>query len=144
MILKLLTGGIDLPKLAANVADLRAAIIHAAQKGRPHLGPTATVADVIYWLRCRIDALDNLVEDVETLRLKLERVGWEVERPETGYCSTLDGQFTLASEVNQLKASNAILHVSVEALTKQVEALTAAKLSEVKARKAPKKDAAKN
>lgn len=132
MILKLLTGGIDLPKLAANVADLRAAIIHAAQKGRPHLGPTATVADVIYWLRCRIDALENLIasralaEDVETLRLKLDR------RDREFHSRTM----VLSSDIAALRAT-------VADLAAKVEALTAAKLAEVKARKAPKKDAAK-
>ncbi|MFS0709879.1 hypothetical protein [Brevundimonas phoenicis] len=130
--MKLLTGGIDLPKLAANVADLRAAIIHAAQKGRPHLGPTATVADVIYWLRCRIDALENLIasralaEDVETLRLKLDR------RDREFHSRTM----VLSSDIAALRAT-------VAGLAAKVEALTAAKLAEVKARKAPKKDAAK-
>lgn len=147
MILKLLTGGIDLPKLAANVADLRAAIIHAAQKGRPHLGPTATVADVIYWLRCRIDALDNLVEsralaeDVETLRLKLERVTAEVE---DAY-SMLAGDLSLSDRLNGLASASAVanLATTVAGLSAKVEALSNTKLAEVKARKAPKKDAAK-
>ncbi|WP_128116617.1 hypothetical protein [Brevundimonas diminuta] len=122
--MKLLTGGIDLPKLAANVADLRAAIIHAAQKGRPHLGPTATVADVIYWLRCRIDALDNLVEsralaeDVETLRLKLER------RDDEFHSRTM----VLTREIQELTAT-------VAGLSAKVEALTAPKLSDVRSRK---------
>lgn len=170
MISKLLTGGIDLPELASDVAGIRTAIKDAAAKGRPHLGEGTTVAEVIYWLRCRIDKLDNgaeetnaaladhiakanermtsiervqsgntaqcqirmdglqdliasraLAEDVETLRLKLDR------REDEFHSRTM----ALSSEITSLTAT-------VAALSKQVETLTAAKLSEVKARKAQK------
>lgn len=140
MIYKLLTGGIDVPKLASDVAGIRSAIKDAASQGRPHLGEGSTVAEVIYWLRCRIDKLDNLIasralaQDVETLRLRLDRIAGEVVHPGEGYLVP-----TLATTVADLKISNANLSAQVASLSKQVEALTAAKLSEVKARKAPKK-----
>lgn len=123
-IFSLLTGGIDLPKLVSDVADTRSAIDKAATQGRPHLGPLATVADVIYWLRCRIDKLDNLVdsralkEDVETLRLKLER------RDDEFHSRTM----VLTREIQELTAT-------VAGLSAKVEALTAAKLSDVRSRK---------
>ncbi|MFZ4166505.1 hypothetical protein [Brevundimonas sp. NPDC058933] len=135
MILKLLTGGIDLPKLAQRVKDL----------DQNYEQTNAALGDHIAKANTRMTTIENVVssrafaEDVETLRLKLNRIGWEVERPEEGYCSTIEGKQTLGTEVAQLKASNAILHASVDALTKKVEALTAAKLGEVKARKAPAK-----
>jgi len=148
MILSLLTGGIDLPKLAADVADLRRAIVHAAQKGRPHLGPTATVADVIYWMRCRIDALENLVasrafaQDVETLRLKLDRVDDDNATTSAELHDAIQKLATIKAnheDIAALRATVAGLSATVAGLPVKIDALTAAKLSEVKARKAPAK-----
>lgn len=82
-----------------------------------------------------------LAEDVETLRLKLERVTAEVE----GTYSMLAGDLSLSDRLNGLASASALAHLTttVAGLSAKVEALTATKLSEVKARKAPKKDAAK-
>lgn len=95
MILKLLTGGIDLPKLAQRVKDL----------DQNYEQTNAALGDHIAKANTRMTTIENVV----------------------------------STEVVQLKASNAILHASVDALTKKVDALTAAKLGEVKARKAPAK-----
>lgn len=94
----------------------------------------------------RLDAMENLIasralaEDVETLRMKLDRVSAEVEET----YSPLAGDLSLSDRLDRLAYASTVATLTgqVAALTKQVEALTAAKLSEVKARKAPKKDAA--
>lgn len=153
MILKLLTGGIDLPQLAATVASLdlasnetNAALADHIVKANARMTTIERVqSDSTAQCQIRMNGLQDLIasralaQDVDTLRMKLERVGWEVERPDAGHMSLVEGTPTLATEVAHLKASNAILHLSVDALTKKIEALTAAKLSELKARKAPKK-----
>lgn len=170
MILKLLTGGIDLPKLEQRVlhldaqhsttmhlvSDARGELFRARgivpnedrQFGDPYETRYESLSD-------RLDAIENLIasralaEDVETLRLKLNRLDGEIGNCTFGDMPEREDGFTpfglsgfvsdLATEFAQLKASNAILHVSVDALSAKVEALTAAKLSEVKARKAPAK-----
>jgi hypothetical protein len=170
MILSILTGGIDLPKLNTRVLNLdtqhattmsllsnTVAAIYGArgivgkedrQFGDPYETRYESLSD-------RLDAIENLIasralaEDVETLRLKLNRLDGEIGNCTFGDMPMREDGFTpfglsgfvsgLAAEVAQLKASNAVLHVSVDALSAKVEALTAAKLSEVKARKAPKK-----
>ena len=188
MILKLLTGGIDLPNLELRVlhlnaqhsttmhivSDIRAELFSArgivAKEDRQFGDPYETRYDS---LSDRLDAMDRvqsdntaqcqirmnglqdlissraLAEDVETLRLKLNRLDGEIGNCTFGDMPEREDGFTpfglsgfvsdLATEFAQLKASNAILHVSVDALSAKVEALTAAKLSEVKARKAPAK-----
>lgn len=139
MISKLLTGGIDLPELASRVTTLELALAEKYEEANAALG------DHIAKANTRMTAIENVVssralaEDVETLKQRVERAEWQIERPAGGNISTVDLVPTLATEVVQLKASKAILHVSVDALTKKVEALTAAKLGEVKARKAPAK-----
>ena len=166
MILKLLTGGIDLPKLAADVRVLRDELIAARDelvtaRGRQtdennkYTDPYASLnarlddieeeasdamliaqgmirqdeavnkalADHIVKAHERAAAMENLIasralaEDVETLRLKLERY----------------------AEGSASVSVAASLSAQVAGLSAKVEALTAAKLSEVKARKAPKK-----
>lgn len=78
-----------------------------------------------------------LAEDVETLRLKLERVTAEVE----GTYSMLAGDLSLSDRQNGLASASALAHLTttVAGLSVKIDALTAAKLSEVKARKAPAK-----
>lgn len=145
MILSILTGGIDLPKLNTRVLNLdtqhattmsllsnTVAAIYGArgivgkedrQFGDPYETRYESLSD-------RLDAIENLIasralaEDVETLRMKLERVEGSQD-----HCVNLKDHLALA--------------IRVDALTKQIDALTNAKLAEVKARKAPKKDAAK-
>jgi len=127
MILKLLTGGIDLPKLDAKVSNLELALAEKYEE------TNAALADHIAKSH-ELIASRALAEDVETLRLKLVRIAGEVVHPGEGYIVP-----TLATVVADLKTSNANLIVAVASLTKQVDALTAAKLGEVKARKAPAK-----
>lgn len=111
MILKLLTGGIDLPKLAQRVKDL----------DQNHQQTNAALGDHIAKANTRMTTIENVVssralaEDVETLKQRLER----------------DDEDNIAAFDR--------LNRQVSILTKQVDALTAAKLGEVKARKAPKK-----
>jgi len=144
MILKLLTGGIDLPKLASTVASLDLASSETNDALAAHIvkanARMTTIENVqstnTAQCQIRMNGLQDLIAsralaaDVETLRLKLERLGWQVEHPGEGYLVP-----NLATDVADLKASNAKLHVAVASLTKQVEALTAAKLSDVRSRK---------
>ena len=148
MISKLLTGGIDLPKLAATVASLdlasnetnKALADHIAKANKSLSSNTAALAIRCNGLQADVTTLQSVVasralaEDVETLRVKLDRIAGEVVHPGEGYIVP-----TLATNVADLKISNANLSTQVASLSKQVEALTAAKLSDVKARKAPKK-----
>lgn len=144
MILSILTGGIDLPKLNTRVLNLdtQHAITMTVASG---------VRDEVFFARGliekpggysfgdqyetryasladRLNAIENLIasralaEDVETLRLKLDR---------------RDGEFHSRTMV--LSSDIAALRATVAGLSAKVEALTAAKLSEVKARKAPAK-----
>lgn len=173
MILKLLTGGIDLPKLAADVRVLRDELITArgrqTDENNKYTAPYAslnarlddieeeasdamliahgTISDIEDVNKALADHIANaheqlasraLAEDVETLRLMLDRLKWDITGP-----FTAAGTPTLATDVADLQTANATLAALVASLTKQVEALTAAKLSDVKARKAPRKDAAK-
>nr|WP_315025117.1 hypothetical protein [Brevundimonas diminuta] len=134
--LKLLTGGIDLP-LLDEVVHLHSRELHDARGIMTLVVPYKSLAE-------RLDAMDDriasraLAEDVETLRLTLDRLKWDITGP-----FTAAGTPTLATDVADLQTANTTLAALVASLSKQVEALTAAKLSEVKARKAPRKDAAK-
>jgi len=142
MILKLLTGGIDLPKLESRaIGNTRAIANVEIDLAAKHEERNAALADHIVKANARLKTIEStvsnntaqcqirmnglqdligsraLAEDVETLRLKLERYA--------------EGSASVSVAVS--------LSAQVAALTKQVEALTAAKLSEVKARKAPLK-----
>lgn len=157
MILKLLTGDIDLPELAKTVGALRLAVTdnreelnaaladHIAKANARVTTIEGVVSNNTAQCQIRMNGLQDLIasralaEDVETLKQRIERVEWEVKLPTIGTVSTVDLVPTLATTVSQLIDSNAKLHVTVAALSKQVEALTAAKLSEVKVRKATKK-----
>jgi len=162
MILKLLTGGIDLPNLELRVlhlneqhsttmhivSDIRAELFSArgivAKEDRQFGDPVETRYES---LSDRLDAMENLIasralaEDVETLRQKLERVTAEVEDT----YSMLAGDLSLSDRLNGLASASAVanLATTVAGLSAKVEALSNTKLAEVKARKAPKKDAAK-
>lgn len=147
MILSILTGGIDLPKVSNEVASLRlasentnAALADHIVKANARMTTIEHVqSDNTAQCQIRMNGLQNLIctaaalaEDVETLKQR-------IERPTDGTISTVDLVPTLGTEVAQLIAANAKLHVTVAGLQSQIDALTAAKLSEVKARKAPKK-----
>lgn len=169
MILKLLTGGIDLPKLAADVRVLRDELIAArgrqTDENNKYTDPYAslnarlddieeeasdamliahgTISDIEDVNKALADHIAKaheqlasraLAEDVETLRLTLDRLKWDI----TGQF-TAAGTPTLATDVADLQTANATLAALIASLSKQVEALTAAKLSEVKARKATAK-----
>lgn len=175
MILSILTGGIDLPKLNTRVLNLdtQHAITMTVASG---------VRDEVFFARGliekpggysfgdqyetryasladRLNAIENLIasralaEDVETLRMKLDRLDSEIGNCTFGPQLISDDSFprygvsgavAALSETVQRQASDInALAATVAGLSAKVEALTAAKLSEVKARKAPKKDAAK-
>lgn len=169
-ILSLLTGGIDLPKLEQRVlhldaqhsttmhlvSDARGELFRARgivpnedrQFGDPYETRYESLSD-------RLDAIENLIasralaEDVETLRLKLNRLDGEIGNCTFGPQPISDDSFpryglsgavaalseTVRGEANSINA----LSATVAGLSAKVEALTAAKLSEVKARKAPAK-----
>jgi len=154
MILSILTGGIDLPKLSTEVASLRLAVEETNAALADHIvkanARMTTIervqSDNTAQCQIRMNGLQNVIctaaalaEDVETLKQRIERAEWRIERPTDGTISTVDLVPTLGTEVAQLIAANAKLHVTVAGLQSQIDALTAAKLSEVKARKAPKK-----
>jgi chromosome segregation ATPase len=172
MISKLLTGGIDLPKLARDFRELQAQMFSTR-------GVTLTDPETVYKsladvptrfssLVERLDAIDDraeetsaaladhigkaneliasraLAEDVETLRLKVERVLWDTGRPNLTRsmeaAEDKDAHYpTLGTEVEHMQSAIASLRATVASLQTQINTLTAAKLSEVKARKAPKK-----
>lgn len=143
MILSILTGGIDLPKLEQRVLHLdaqHATTMHLVSNAQGELFRARGIVEKedrqfgdpyetrYESLSDRLDAIENLIasralaEDVETLRLKLER---------------RDGEFhsrtmVLSNEINALSAT-------VAGLSVKIDALTAAKQSEVKARKASAK-----
>ena len=135
-IFSLLTGGIDLPKLSTEVASLRlasedtnAALADHIVKANARMTTIERVqSDNTAQCQIRMNCLQDLIssralaEDVETLRLKLDR---------------RDGEFHSRTMV--LSSDIAALRATVAGLSAKVEALTAAKLSEVKARKAPAK-----
>ncbi|WP_313552923.1 hypothetical protein [Brevundimonas sp.] len=135
-IFSLLTGGIDLPKLSTEVASLRlasedtnAALADHIVKANARMATIERVqSDNTAQCQIRMNGLQDLIasrahaEDVETLRMKVDR---------------RDGEFHSRTMV--LSSDIAALRATVAGLSAKVEALTAAKLSEVKARKAPKK-----
>ncbi|WP_292077081.1 MULTISPECIES: hypothetical protein [Brevundimonas] len=133
MILSILTGGIDLPKLSTEVASLRLAVEET----------NAALADHIVKANARMTTIEGVVSDnVETLRMKLDRLDSEIENCTFGDAREREDGFTprgLSGVVSDLSIGFYRQAGEIEALKKQVEALTAAKLSEVKARKAPKK-----
>jgi hypothetical protein len=118
--LKLLTGGIDLPKLESRaIGNTRAIANVEIDLAAKYEETNTALADHITKANERMTAFENLVgsralaEDFETLKLR--------------------NQFQDEDNIAAFKRLNA----AVASLTKQVEALTAAKLSEVKARKTP-------
>lgn len=135
-IFSLLTGGIDLPKLSTEVASLRlasedtnAALADHIVKANARMATIERVqSDNTAQCQIRMNGLQDLIasralaEDVETLRMKVDR---------------RDGEFHSRTMV--LSSDIAALRATVAGLSAKVEALTAAKLSEVKARKAPAK-----
>nr|WP_316627905.1 hypothetical protein [uncultured Brevundimonas sp.] len=135
-IFSLLTGGIDLPKVSNEVASLRlasedtnAALADHIVKANARMATIERVqSDNTAQCQIRMNGLQDLIasralaEDVETLRMKVDR---------------RDGEFHSRTMV--LSSDIAALRATVAGLSAKVEALTAAKLSEVKARKAPKK-----
>jgi hypothetical protein len=159
MISKLLTGGIDLPKLATDLRVLQAQLFstRGVTLGDPEDNTAyKSLADVptrYGSLVERLDAIDDraeetnaaladhigkaneliasraLVEDVETLRVKMDRFG---EAPNRKAERAIAQCIAITVEVEDLRAT-------VASLQTQINTLTAAKLSEVKARKAPKK-----
>lgn len=131
-IFSLLTGGIDLPKLSTEVASLRlasedtnAALADHIVKANARMATIERVqSDNTAQCQIRMNGLQDLIasralaEDVETLRLKLER---------------RDGEFHSRTMV--LSSDIAALRATVAGLSAKVEALTAAKLSDVRSRK---------
>lgn len=129
MLKNILTGGIDLPKLEQRVLALCVAVTDNREE------TNTALADHIKKVNFRFDDLTALVssralkEDVETLRQRFDRFEWQMIPPEEGCFSAVEGVETLASRIVRLERT-------VATLTKQVEALTATKLGEVKAGKA--------
>jgi hypothetical protein len=207
-IFSLLTGGIDLPKLSTEVASLRLAsedtnaaladhIVKANARmatiervqsdntaqcqirmnGLQDLIASRALAEDVETLRLKLDRVDDFAETtsdelhdavqklatikanhediaalratvaglsakVETLRMKLDRLDSEIGNCTFGDAREREDGFTprgLSGVVSDLSIGFYRQAGEIEALKKQVEALTAAKLSEVKARKAPKK-----
>ena len=173
MILKLLTGGIDLPNLELRVlhlnaqhsttmhivSDIRAELFSArgivAKEDRQFGDPYETRYDS---LSDRLDAIDRvqtnntaqcqirmnglqdliasraLAEDVETLRMKLDRLDREIGNCTFGPRPTDDGGFTplgLSGVVSDLSIGFYRQAGEIEALKKQVEALAAAKFDTI-------------
>jgi hypothetical protein len=130
MLKHILTGGIDLPKLDAKVSSLELALAEKSEEANEAL------ADHIVKANFRFDDMGKFAltrasaDDLDTLKQRVERLAWEF-RDSEGFVGT-DGQRTLATTVASLSAT-------VAGLQAEIDALTAAKLSEVKARKAPKK-----
>ena len=123
--LKLLTGGIDLPKLESRaIGNTRAIANVEIDLAAKYEETNTALADHITKANERMTAFENLVasralaEDVETLRLKLER------RDDEFHSRTM----VLTREIQELTAT-------VAGLSAKVEALTAAKLSDVRSRK---------
>lgn len=156
MILKHLTGGIDLPELAKTVGALRLDVTdnrkelnlaladHIAKANARMAAIEGVVSNNTAQCQIRMNGLQDLIasralaEDVETLKQRVERLSYHVLPGPVE-----EGDYNIALGVETVGARVFDLEATVAALTKQVEALTATKLSEVKARKAPKKDAAK-
>nr|WP_314524515.1 hypothetical protein [uncultured Brevundimonas sp.] len=151
-IFSLLTGGIDLPKLEQRVlhldaqhsttmhlvSDARGELFRARgivpnedrQFGDPYETRYESLSD-------RLDAIENLIasralaEDVETLRVKLDRVDDYTE-------TTSEELHDAVQKLATIKANHediAALRATVAGLAAKVEALTAAKLSDVRSRK---------
>ena len=131
-IFSLLTGGIDLPKLSNEVASLRlasentnAALADHIVKANARMTTIERVqSDNTAQCQIRMNCLQDLIasralaEDVETLRMKVDR---------------RDGEFHSRTMV--LSSDIAALRATVAGLSAKVEALTAAKLSDVRSRK---------
>ncbi|MCK6103339.1 hypothetical protein [Brevundimonas sp. EYE_349] len=172
MILKLLTGGIDLPKLESRaIGNTRAIANVEIDLAAKYEETNSALADHIGKANERMTAVENLVtsralaEDVATLRMMLDRpphtvegdalaghadvtldpaIGGVVDVCGTRVSNLADGvAATDGVNKGQLDAEIASLRSTVAGLSAKVDALTATKLAEVKARKAPKKDAAK-
>lgn len=151
-IFSLLTGGIDLPKVSNEVASLRlasentnAALADHIVKANARMTTIERVqSDNTAQCQIRMNCLQDLIasralaEDVETLRQKLDRVD---DDNATTSEELHDAVQKLASikanyeDIAELRASFIGLHATVHGLSKQVEALTAAKLSDVRSRK---------
>lgn len=140
MILKLLTGGIDLPKLAARTSTLELMLDYKSTE------TNGALADHIAKANERMTEVENLVasrvlaQDVETLRQKLDRVDDDNATTSEELHDAVQKLATIKANHNDiaaLRATVAGLAATVAGLSAKVEALTAAKLSEVKARKAP-------
>jgi prophage DNA circulation protein len=128
MLKHILTGGIDLPKLDAKVSSLELALAEKYEETNKALADHIAKANEQLASRA-------LAEDVETLRMKLDRVDDYTE-------TTSEELHDAVQKLATIKANHediAALRATVAGLAAKVEALTAAKLSEVKARKAPKK-----
>ncbi len=131
-IFSLLTGGIDLPKVSNEVASLRlasentnAALADHIVKANARMTTIERVqSDNTAQCQIRMNCLQDLIasralaEDVETLRMKVDR---------------RDGEFHSRTMV--LSSDIAALRATVAGLSAKVEALTAAKLSDVRSRK---------
>lgn len=160
MISKLLTGGIDLPELRSKVSKLellldykieetnKALADHIAKANESLSSNTAALAIRCNGLKADVTTLQAVVgsralaEDVETIRMKLDRLDGEIGNCTFGPRQTGEDGFTpygLSGVVSDLSIGFHRQAGEIKSLKKQVEALTAAKLSEVKARKAPKK-----
>jgi hypothetical protein len=159
-IFSLLTGGIDLPKLSTEVASLRlasedtnAALADHIVKANARMATIERVqSDNTAQCQIRMNGLQDLIasralaEDVETLRLKVERVDDDNATTSEELHDAVQKLATIKAnqdDITAMRTTIATLSGAVASLSAKVEALTATKLSEVKARKAPKKDAAK-
>jgi tetrahydromethanopterin S-methyltransferase subunit G len=177
MILSILTGGIDLPKLAADLRVLQAQVF-SARGTLPGYEDTvyATLDEIPTRFGSLVERLEDIDERIEETNaaladhiVKANARMTTIERVEsdnTAQCqirmnglrdliasrALAENVETLRMKLDRLEGSqddcvnlkdHLALAVRLDALTKQVDALTAAKLSEVKARKAPKKEAAK-
>lgn len=152
MISKLLTGGIDLPELRSKVSKLellldykieetnKALADHIAKANESLSSNTAALAIRCNGLKADVTTLQAVVgsralaEDVETLKQRLERLAYQIQPGPIE-----EGDYNIAHAVMGVGSRLADLEATVSTLQSQVASLTAAKLSEVKARKAPKK-----
>ena len=164
MILSILTGGIDLPELAKTVGALRIAVTdnreelnralsdHVAKANTRMVTIEGVVSNNTAQCQIRMNGLQDLIasralaEDVETLLVKVNRVDDDNATTSDELHDAVQKLATIKAnheDIAALRATVVGLAATVAGLSAKVEALTAAKLSEVKARKAPKKDAAK-
>ncbi len=133
MLKNILIGGIDLPKLDAKVSSLKLALAKKYEETNAALADHIGKANELIASRA-------LGADVETLRMKLDRLEGEMGNCSFGEFGSEDfPRRGVSGAVAEVFERNVRLEATIATLSKQVEALTAAKLSEVKARKAPKK-----